>query len=316
MRNAVIKLVCLFVLGVTVCPAAAQEPHKIKGKDWSASVGANVWLSNGETEWEHEFPTGIPGLNGGSKLHWRDIEAPIYSVDGEVIWRRLVAIAAGGWGSIESGTFIDDDFFSDGPLFSRTRSTADDGSVYYGNVALGWRALEWRDFEERQGFLDLLAGYQWWREKYEAFGAVNLVGPIEIASNVKVITHKWTWQSIRVGGRVFVPLPAGFGARVSAFFLPWSSVRLEDTHHLRTDLRQDPSSVTEATGGFGYQVEAAVTYTFWRGLGAEAGYRRWQIDMHDGDVSTRAVDVSVPKVGLRDASIVRDGFFVGLYYRF
>ena len=50
-------------------------------------------------------------------------------------------------------------------------------------------------------------------------------------------------------------------------------MRVEDTHHLRGDLRQDPSVVTEGTGGFGYQVEGALTYTFWRGLGVEAGYR-------------------------------------------
>jgi hypothetical protein len=316
MRNAVATLLSLVLVSLAGWPAAAQEPLKVTGKDWSASIGANVWLSNAEIEWEHEFPTGIPGLNAGSKLHWRDIEAPIYSLEGELVWRRLVVIAAGGWGSVEDGTFIDDDFVSDGPLLSRTRSTVDDGSIYYGNVALGWRVVEWRDFEQRHGYLDLLAGYQWWREKYEAFGAASVIIPGDIPSNIKVITHDWTWQSIRIGGRASIPFPAGFGARVSAFFLPWSSVRLEDTHHLRTDLRQNPSSVTEATGGFGYQVEAALTYTFWRGLGAEAGYRRWQIDMDDGDVSTRAVDASLPKVGLREASIQRSGFFIGLFYRF
>lgn len=285
------------------------------GPDWSASLGANVWLSNGEIQWEHEFPL-LPGVLGGSKLHWRDIEAPIYSLEGDFVWRKFVATAGGGWGTVESGRFIDDDFVAGGPLFSRTRSTVDDGSVYYGNVALGWRAVEWRDFERRKGYLDLLAGYQWWREKYEAFGLSDLLTSEGIASNVKVITHEWTWQSIRIGGRTYIPFPAGFGARVAAFFLPWTSVRLEDTHHLRTDLRQNPSSVTEGTGGLGYQVEAALSYTFWRGLGVEAGYRRWQISLHNGDVKTRAVNGSLPKVDLKNASIERSGLFAGLYYRF
>lgn len=218
-----------------------------------------------------------------------------------------MAVLAGGYGTVESGNFTDDDFFrTAGGLFSRTRSTVDDGNVYYVNVSLGGRVIEWRDFEGRKGFVDALGGYQWWREKYEAFGLVNLVGSSpNLPSSIKGITHEWTWQSVRIGGRAYVPLPVGFGARVNAFFLPWSSLRLEDTHHLRTDLQQNPSVVTEGTGGFGYQVESAMTYTLWQWLGVEAGYRHWQVTLKDGDVRFRPVGTSFPKFELRKASTER-----------
>ena len=312
-------ILCMLVI-VGTSAAAAQERQQLSGRDWSASLGANVWFSKGEIEWEHEVPIG-DGVFIGSKLHWKDIETPIYSLDADFVWRRFVVTAAAGWGTVESGEFIDDDFIAGGPLLSRTRSPVDDGSVYYGNVALGWRAVEWRDFENRRGHLDVLAGYQWWREKYEAFGVFTIADSVflpggSVPTSVRVITHEWTWHSIRVGGRVYVPLPFGFGARVGAFIIPWSSLRVEDTHHLRDDLRQNPSVLTEATGGFGYQVEAALMYTIWKGLGIEGGYRRWEVSFDEGDAKFREAGGGSPVFDLKDASSKRYGFFVGLYYRF
>ncbi len=309
----------LVVVGAS--SAAAQERQQFAGRDWSASLGANVWFSKGDIEWEHEVPVGA-GLFIGSKLHWKDIEAQVYSIEGDLVWRRVVLTAAAGWGSVESGTLIDDDFVVGfAPILSRTRSPVDDGSVYYGNVAAGWRAVEWRDFENRRGHLDVLAGYQWWREKYEASGIFTLAESellpgAAVPSSVRVITHEWTWHSVRLGGRVFVPLPLGFGARIVAFILPWSSLRVEDTHHLREDLRQNPSVLTEANGGFGYQIEAALTYTFWKGLGVEGGYRRWEVNFDEGDARFRPVGGSSAVFDLKDGSSMRHGFFAGLYYRF
>lgn len=308
-------------LVATARPVSAQvERTEAVGGNWSASIGATAWLSYGETSWEHESPA--PPLLLGSQLRWRDIEGPVYSLEGDFVWRRLVLTAAGGWGSVESGNLIDDDFVRNtGSLLSSTRSTVDDGSIYYANINFGWRAVEWRDSKQRKGFLDLLAGYRWWHERYEAFGILTLAASASFPasnqpSSVKVITHEWTWQSVRVGGRAYFPFPRGVGVRGAAFFFPRSSLEVEDTHHLRTDLRQDPSIVTKGTGGFGYQVEGALTYTFWRGLGAEAGYRHWQVALSDGDVQFRNVTGSGPKLPLREASSERSGFFAGLYYRF
>jgi hypothetical protein len=305
---------------VVVCPGVvpAQERQVMTGPDWSMSVGSNVWLSEGESRWRHHVPDLIPGLGGGSRLRFRDIEAKIIGIDADQVWKRLVVTAAAGWGQVDGGTLVDEDFV-DGFEFSRTRSPLDDGSVYFANLNVGARVVEWRDFSQRHGFLDVLVGYQYWREKYEAFGARDELGFIggDISRDIRVITHTWTWHGPRIGGRAYVPLYQGLGARVNAFILPWLFVEVEDVHHLRTDLRQNPSVKSDASGGFGWQVEAALTYTFWRGLGVEAGYRWWSFEINnDGDATFRPVGASTADLDLKEVSTRRGGPFFGLYYRF
>jgi hypothetical protein len=315
MRYVLILIAMTFVV-VTPGVGSTQDREEVVTPDWSASVGANVWFSKGDSRWEHEIDI-IPGVSGGSRLTFRDVTSNIVSIDADVLlWRRLVLTAAGGWGQTDGGDLIDEDFIV-GTNFSRTRSAIDDGHIYFANVNAGLRLADWRNAEQRHGFLDLLVGYQWWREKYEAFGIVDFLGFTgDEPRSTKVITETWTWHSVRVGGRAFFPFPYGFGVRASGFVLPWSFVRVEDIHHLRTDLRQNPSVVTEATGGFGWQLEAAITYTFWRGLGVEAGYRHWKLEIKQGDATFRPVGAPSSEQDLREASTERGGPFVGLYWRF
>jgi hypothetical protein len=211
---------------------------------------------------------------------------------------------------------MDEDFFVGSPNFSSTRSSIDDGSLYFGNVNAGARIFQWRDFEGRYGFLDILAGYQWWQEEYEAFGLSDELGFGDLPPSVKVITETWTWQSARIGARALVPFPYGFTVRGGVFYLPWSQVEVEDRHHLRPDLQQNPSIVLEGTGGSGWQAEVAVGYTFWKGLGIEAGYRFWEIKMDEGDISFRGIAGTSPDFGVEEIRTRRHGFFGALYYRF
>jgi hypothetical protein len=318
MRRPVILTVLLFVACVVVAPSPlpAQEREEIIAPDWIASVGANVWFTKGDSKWEHKVPF-FPGTFGGSRLTFRDVTSNIVSVDADLLlWRRLVLTAAGGWGTADGGELIDEDLIT-GVNFSRTRSSIDDGHVYFGNINAGFRIFDWVDHEKRHGFVDLLVGYQYWQEKYVAFGIVDLLGFTGNApTSTKVITETWTWHSLRVGGRTYFPFPYGLGVRASGFVLPWSSVEVEDIHHLRTDLRQNPSVVTDATGGFGWQLEGAITYTFWRGLGVEAGYRHWKVKITGGDTTFRPVGAAQSELNLKEASTERGGPFVGLYYRF
>ena len=296
--------------------ALADGKDDVVVPDWIGSVGANVWFSNGDSVWEHEIEI-LPGVSGGSRLTFRDVTSKIVSVDGDLLlWKRLVLTASGGWGQTDGGDLIDEDFIV-GTNFSRTRSAIDDGRIYFANVNAGFRLADWVDSDRRHGFVDLLVGYQWWREKYEAFGLVDFLGFTgDEPRSVKVITETWTWHSLRVGGRAYFPFPYGLGLRGSGFVLPWSAVEVEDIHHLRTDLRQNPSVRSEATGGFGWQLEAALTYTFWRGLGVEAGYRYWKVEIKSGDAKFRPVGAPSSDEEVRRISTERGGPFVGLYYRF
>jgi hypothetical protein len=316
-RRALLTAVSiLFCMSVAPPPLSAQERQEIAAPDLMASFGANVWLSKGDSVWEHKVEF-VPGIFGGSRLKFRDVTSNIFGADGDlVLWNRLVLTAAGGWGTPDGGDLIDEDLIS-GVNFSRTRSRIDDGHIYFGNVAIGYRLADWVHPAPRRGFLDLLIGYQYWQEEYEAFGLADFLGFTgEVPQNTKVITHTWTWHSVRVGGRAFFPFPYGLGVRASGFVLPWSSARVEDVHHLRTDLAQNPSVLTEATGGFGWQLEGAITWTFWQGLGVEAGYRHWKIRLTDGNATFRAANGESSELEIKELSTERGGPFVGLYWRF
>jgi len=292
-------------------PAAAQiEPFAAPGT--SGSVSANAWWSWGNSTWEHDiFDLGV----AGSKLDWQDIESPVAMISGEFAWRFLVVSGAVGLGPVLDGTFIDDDFIL-GSVFSRTRSTVEDGEVMTVNADVGVRALRWRDTQGQRGHLDVLVGYYYWREEYEAFGAVPLIGPISIPANVKAITHEWEWHGARVGARLDAPVWKNLRYRLSLFFLPWSALEVRDVHHLRDDLAQNPSIVSDATGGFGFQIEGSVTYRIVHGLSVEVGVRYWQVSMDDGRVTFRHADGTTTTHRLVEGTTDRFGPYAGLTYRF
>jgi hypothetical protein len=254
-----------------------------------------------------------PGATLGSRLTFRDVDSKIVSLDADVLlWRRFVLTASGGWGEPDGGDLIDEDFVN-GVNFSLTRSSIDDGRSYFANLNAGIRIAEyWADHDKRYGFVDVLVGYQWWQGAYVAFG----VAPGGIPTTTKAITETWTWHGVRVGGRAHFPFPYGLGVRGNVFVFPWTSVKIDDVHHLRNDLQHNPSAALDATGGFGFQLEGAVTYTFWRGLGAEAGYRYSQVKIKGGDLTSRPVGASDLDLHLKEVSTERHGPFVGLYYRF
>lgn len=308
---AVVGAVLTTALLALAPPAAAQiEPFAAPGV--SAAVSANLGWTWGDSTWEHDiFGLGV----AGSKLDWQDVEVPLATLSAEFAWRFLVVSAAVSGGQVVDGTFIDDDFLL-GSVFSRTRSTADEGDVLTLGADIGVRALRWRDSEGRRGHLDVLVGYQYWREEYEAFGAVPLIGPISIPGNVKAITHEWQWHSARIGARVDAPIWRGLRYRLGVFLLPWSHLEVEDIHHLRTDLAQNPSIGTDADGGFGFQIDGSLTYTIIAGLAVELGFRYWSIDMDDGKVVFRFSDGTTSRHDLVEGSTRRYGPYVGLTYRF
>jgi hypothetical protein len=306
---AIVTLVTSAFLFLAVPTCAQIQPFYAPGT--SATISTNAWWSFGGSTWEHNA-FGILG----SKLDWKDVEGPVVMVTGDFAWRYLVLSAGVGWGQVIDGTFIDEDFIQRGPVFSRTASDVPDGHIFLFNADVGLRPVRWRDSEGRPGFIDVLVGYQFWREEYEAFGAVPRIGPITLPSNVKAITHEWKWQSARIGGRFDAPIWKNFNFRMSTFFLPWSSLEVRDTHHQREDLAQNPSVISKAKGGFGYQLDGSLTYTFFYGLAAELGFRYWRVDMHDGNVQFRFSDGTAVDLDLVEANTKRYGPYFGLTYRF
>ena len=281
-----------------------------------------TWLTSGYTKWNFD----VDGVNPLSELRWRGTDTVISEGNVDVVWRSLVLMVSLGGGRVHDGAFIDDDFFlSDYQArFSYTRSEVG-GHVFYGIGDVGYRALQWHEpMSGVRGFIDFFAGYQYWEEEYEAFGFKGFFGVLPVSvpvsqsesSSVKGITHTYRFHSLRVGARATIPLGAGLAWRVNAAFLPYTWAELEDIHHLRTDFAQNPSGRTRANGGFGYQIDAALTYRAWRGLSVEADYRMWGLEAGKGTATTFFSDGTTTRNPVKDLIIERGGPYVGVQYRF
>ncbi len=309
---------------------AVAQQEKAEKSDFSFTLGERTWVTTGNTKWNFQGPPfpGGPTINPLSELRWRGVDSVVPEVNAELVWKRLVLMGSVGWGGISEGVLIDDDFaFSDRQgRWSHTRSSVNDDGLFYVNADIGVRFLTWSGpAKTPPGYADLFVGYQYWHEKYVAFGATGILDlnpfgiPIVLdntaPSNVKVITEDYFWHSLRVGFREQVPIYAGLSFKAKAVFLPWSSSRLEDVHHLRDDLKRNPSFLSKANGGFGVQLDGALTYAVWRGLSIEAGYQYWRIDSGGGDTFVRGL-TETTKLKLNEMITERYGPYFGLQYRF
>jgi hypothetical protein len=297
-----------------------SAPTVVEGRDWQLGIDFSGWLSSGYTTWAFSGAD----INYLSELRWRGTDSFIGQVSADFIWKRLVFNAAYGQSTVNGGVLIDDDFILDdhNGRFSHTRSAVEGNGVWYVTGDVGGRLVKYRVSDNPlEGYLDLLIGYQYWSEQYEAFGATGFsyfggVGFPAVANHsIKVITHTYSWQSIRLGFRQFTPVWKGLGVKNTAMFLPYTWAQMTDVHWLRTDLMHNPSFASRAQGGFGFQGDVAVTYSFLKYFMLEVGYRYWMVDPGGGKKFT------YPAVGgrltdnLQDMKTTRSGPFLGLQAR-
>lgn len=323
------RLFLAILIWSAATPAAAwaqgtpkqSAPTAIEGSDWQLGVDFSGWLSSGYTTWAFSGAD----INYLSELRWRGTDSLIPQVSADVVWKRLVFNATYGQNSIgNDGVLIDDDFILDdhNGRFSHTRSAVGGNGVWYVMGDVGGRLVKYRVADNPlEGYLDLLAGYQYWHEQYEAFGATGffdlfgLSGPAVVDHPIKVITETYSWQSIRVGFRQFTPVWNGWGFKSNVMLLPYTWAQMTDIHWLRTDLMHNPSFASRAQGGFGFQGDVAITYSFLKYFALEVGYRYWMIDPGEGKKFTYPVDSGRLTDTLKDMKITRSGPFVGLQAR-
>jgi hypothetical protein len=135
-------------------------------------------------------------------------------------------------------------------------------------------------------------------------------------NGVPAITQTNTWNSIRIGTRAVVPILSRLALKGSAFYIPYTGYTSEDIHHLRSDLRQDPSFLSEAKGGDGVQLEASVLVRVWRRLTVEAGYAYWDIRSGTGTIQSFNVNGPVGFGIHNEEHTRRQGVFFGANWIF
>jgi len=305
MRRVMATMWLLLGLAVTATPAWAQNPLP---QDMSLTIGGRVWITTGYSTNSTAF----------SELRWRGVDSIVPEVNADFVWKRFVLLGAIGGGAIKEGVLIDEDFTDrdHNNRFSRTRSDTDDTGLVYVNLDAGYRLARWGSRED-PGFVDGLVGFQYWHERYVAFGVTSAFPDVvpTLPSSEKVITQDWNWYSFRLGARTQIPIAGGLSAKARAYVIPWSKSVVEDTHHKRTDLLQNPSFHDEANGGVGVQLDAALTYRIWRGLSAEAGFQYWWVKSGEGTSTVRTPSGEFDG-RLLENKTERYGPYVGVQYRF
>lgn len=319
------KAAALALLALLAPAAAAAEEASGRLGPVELTLGTRAWYATGNLTWGFAGTINGNAVKPLSELRWRGVDTLVAEASLDVVlWQRLVLSGAFGHGDDQGGVLIDDDFALDDHRgrFSHTRSTVE-GHVTYARGDIGVRLLRWGTAP--RGWLDLLVGYQYWHEKLEAFGlqgfvdfspfGLNVQLPNAVPETVKVITHDYYVNSLRLGLRSQVPLVAGLAARLGFFVLPYSSFRLDDVHSLRGDLKKNPSFVSEQTGGFGVQASAGLAYT-WRGLSVEGGFEFWHIHAGRGGEKTARLSSGDLSDRLTELSAERWGPYLGVRYRF
>lgn len=286
--------------------------------EYVLTIGVREWITQGRSA--HNIGAAFGPPNVTSELKWRGLNVPITQLNADLLVRdRFVAEAIVGYGSRGHGTLRDEDYTGDNRTqkFSDTLSQIDGGSVLTVSLTTGVRVVNWNATDNPiPGGIDLLVGYQYWSEQYEATGVQDLLAGGSRFTGVPAITQTNTWNSIRFGTRASVPLLSRFALKGSVYYIPFTAYRNEDVHHLRTDLRKDPSFLTEATGGSGVQLEGSVVVRVWQRLTVEAGYAYWDIRSGSGTVQAFNSNGTIGIAEHNEEHTRRQGVFFGVNWIF
>ena len=253
-----------------VPPAPATSPWwaadpGAPARGWQVEVSARALVGTGRTAYTLYDSAGAAllsrldfhGLDGaGGELSAR------LSTDG-----RLWATATAGLGARDAGTLQDEDFQGGSiTVYSSTDSDLRGGRA--------WTLVAAAGADVHQGpstRLGLFAGLRLASETLHAFGcrqsATNplICAPGDVSPGARAITARTRWTAPMVGVDGALRLTPELTASASVAVLPLVSIAGSDTHWLRIGPQAQgfdfsgPTPIT-ASGGFGYQVEAALRW--------------------------------------------------------
>jgi hypothetical protein len=277
MRLALIALA--FGLGI---PAQAQDAAQVSAQ--VSEFGVRYWYSSSTSTRSHNaFP---PFGNPTSILTYDDLNAHALELHGRKGF-------AGGWfikgnagfGPITGGSFRDEDFFVGQVAFSDTTSTVKGNGLLYATLDIG-RDL-WRF---KNGTAGLFVGYQYWRERLDAYGIVDTLSSppsVDQPESVPVITNETTWQSLRVGFATAAWVGPKTRFALDAALVPYAHVRDADSHWLRTIpgrplfIGPAPNIIMEGDG-YGFQLELELRHALQAAWELGVGLRYWWLRSEDG----------------------------------
>lgn len=256
--------------------------------DWEG--GVRYWLSTGRTLLSHNAQSLDPMAgNPTSILTYEDLEAHVLELQGRWnIAERWYVKGNVGLGVIRKGSFDDEDYLAGQFKFLDTTSSVTAKRLSYFSLDIG-RDL-WLSGGGRAS-AGLFAGFQLWNEYVDAYGLIVTTDPFGIAGgnipgNVLVISNNVTWKSLRFGLATRTAIAKRTTIVADLAIVPYTTVRNEDSHHLRSDLGPVPNIIKTGTG-WGAQVDVELRHAIGENLELGVGVRHWWLK------ATRGTDVAL-----------------------
>jgi len=157
-----------------------------------------------------------------------------------------------------------------------------DRLIGFASVDLGGALFRGPDFR-----VDAFIGYHYLNENMKAFGCRQIASNpticgTAIPDSTAVITQENTWHSLRLGLNVDIPLVDRLRLNVDAAWLPYVWFRGSDSHLLRigTAPGDFTGAIPEDGHGWGYQLEAVLSYRLTDRISLGLGGRYWHMQSH------------------------------------
>ncbi|MBS0151319.1 MAG: hypothetical protein JSR31_10290 [Nitrospira sp.] len=307
----------------------AQESSSTFQKRVELALG--TWISVGDTRWSHNASSqGLFG-NPTSRLNYADHSTNVVELTAKVYLRpRFFGRVQVGGAHIGGGRLTDDDFLAaDGGSPSlRTHSDISGSGLWYVNADLGGSLMT---FAHARGHLDGFLGFQYWRQKHNAYGVrqihcsaagastdldggtpgldpLCLPGDIGMSHSVEVISNSNSWYAFRVGASSEYYLLRWLSLYGSIVLKPINFFTNEDTHYLRVaDGELQAPSFTMRGIGFGADAEIGATMHLTRWLAAQVGYRVWWNRLINGTWENHLADGRSASFPLTEFQSLRHG---------
>jgi len=312
LRSRVWFVIALAVWTVPTTLAWGQEPEPQTRPRVELSLRS--WLfTAGETQWSHDA-SGLDSTLGDptSKLKYKDNDTHLVGLGAKVYLNRRLFLD-GEFGlsvDFDRGNLIDEDYFVGQRLFSRTSSDVTGKGTWYFGGNVGYRAVE---FQNDRGYLDVLAGFQYWRTTYEAKGFVCDSSVLTCApSTLPAIKNTTHWITpLQIGGQLEYHLMPRVSANLKMLFSPASLVLNDDIHFQRDDLEQDPSFSMWGVG-LGASAEPSISVMLTRHLTLTGGYRIMWNRTYYGRWKNHPVGSGSDTAPLTEFQTLRHGAIVAL----
>ncbi len=204
----------------------------------------------------------------GMQTHSLELFGRVDHISG-LFWKGYV-----GGGLLTQGHLQDEDFPPGITPYSSTNSTLQNQAIGYISTDFGGALLRGSTFR-----VDAFVGYFYFHQRMKAFGCQQtasnpLVCAGGVPDSVAAIVEDDTWQALRVGLNADVPLIDRFRLNLEGAWLPYVWFSGTDNHLLRPDL---PIPIREDGHGWGYQLEAILSYHIDDALSVGVGGRYWHM---------------------------------------